>query len=530
MNSFRTEVNAHISLLKQISGSIRTKIYDLFADSKRQKRGIINGLGTIFKSITGNLDASDGEYYVKSINQLKSDQNQIENMLKNQISTTTSIINNFNSTIKQLEIDETTFNRDMNKIERSIHQLQDKLSLIEAKLKFFEICEKLMESFLFIDDNLNDILNAITFARLKIIHSSIIAPDNLISALKEISQNLVRNNLPLPVKYSSIAQFLEIIELEAFQTNTEIVFILKIPLTDPQSYTMFHLYPIPIYDNRTGIHHILSFNEKLIARDDDSLTYALIKDPSQCKQLSPRKKLCSNIYAYPIDSNAACEAQLFRNTKQLPENCQTSMIYSQGYNVQKLEDNMWLVIVAEPLHATIHCPEANTKTVIITKNAVFQLSTNCYAFVGITKVQAETRKILEVSHNPHPIIINYNCCLHVPDKINKVHLQPLNLNNLNMDDLVSSKIKLDQYSKDIDNLINKPFIEKNISWFTYFNIILIVALIFTYILYKFLPRKKTTSTNPDPEDPKLPEPLRRIRSIIPRKRPNLQPEQEEATV
>jgi transcription termination factor NusB len=228
MNSFRSDMKTHVSLLTQISNSIQLKISEILVDTQnsRFKRGLINGVGSIFKALTGNLDASDGEYFTQAIDKITHDQHQIENLLKNQISVTSSVITTFNETIRKLQIDEETFNKDLKNIDIGIHMLDDQVKLVDTKLKFLEICEKLMESYLFLEDNVNDILNAITFARLKIIHSSIITPQELLESLEQISRNLVRNNLPLPAKISEIAQYLEIIELEAFQTQNDVIYFL----------------------------------------------------------------------------------------------------------------------------------------------------------------------------------------------------------------------------------------------------------------------------------------------------------------
>lgn len=47
--------------------------------------------------------------------------------------------------------------------------------------------------------------------------TSIIAPVHWIVALQEISKNLVKSNLPLLVRYSSIAQYPEIMFNQIFQ-------------------------------------------------------------------------------------------------------------------------------------------------------------------------------------------------------------------------------------------------------------------------------------------------------------------------
>lgn len=530
MITFTSEVKTHLSLLEQISKSIRTKFDEIYLDTKRYKRGILNGIGSIFKSITGNLDAEDGEYYSNCINKLNQDERHLENLLKNQISVTTSVIQNFNSTIRKLQIDEETFNKDIKEIETAILKTSNDMQIVKTKLKFLEICEQLMASYIFIEDNLNDILNSITFARLKIIHTSIISPQDLVNSLQEISQNLQRNNLPLQIKLSKVAQYLDIIELKAFQINSELIFVLDIPLVDPQKYSVYKLYPIPILDNRTGLYHILSTSQKYIAKDDDSLMFIPISDLKECKPLHVNIKLCTNLFAYPIDSNAICEARLFKNLKALPENCQTSLIISQGYNVQKLEENRWLVINAEPLHVTINCPDKSSLTEIIYKNSVIKLQSNCYAFVGITKIQASSNDITNVKDDAHPIQIPYECCNQISDKIQVPKLKPLKLNNLNTEDLEIAKHKLDQYSKDLDDMINEPFVTKHISWFTYLIIILIIGLLFLYIFCKCRTRRRRLAIDVSTSPP--PKPSRTFRSFTDmfpqRRRPPIRREDEKA--
>ncbi|KAJ8954581.1 hypothetical protein NQ318_003112 [Aromia moschata] len=334
----------------------------------------------------------------------------------------------------------------------------------------------------------------------------------------EISQNLVKNNLPLPVKYSKIAQYLEIIELEAFQTKSDLIFVLRIPLVEQQLYTLYHLYPIPILDNRTGLHHVLSFSQKYIARNDDSLMYIPVKNLNACKQMDPHKKLCSELYAYPIDGNAPCEAQLLKNFKEIPKNCQNVLIFGQGYNVQKLSENAWLVMVSEPVHITINCIRMDTKIVIVYRNSVLKLQPDCYAFIGITKVQASSRNTINITDNSHPVLIPYECCSNIPDKIHLPKLEPLQFEHLNVENLEIANHKLEQYSRDLDKLINEPFITKHIPWVTYLTISIVVSIIIMYVIYKC--RKSRRAKKEESSKPIHLEALKRINSIL-KIRPNI---------
>ena len=524
---FYSNVQTHISLLNQLSESLQLKYEDLFADTKRYKRGILNGVGTIWKSITGNLDASDGEFYTECINKLLNDDHQLENLMKNQISVTTSVIKNFNDTIQKFRIDEETFNRDIKIIENAILNISDTIGFIESKLKVIEICENLMENYMYLENELNDILNAITFARLKIIHSAIITPKDLVLSLQQISQGLHKNNLPFPASSTKIAQYLDIIELQAFQTESKIVFILKIPLVQPEAYSIYKLYPIPILDNRTGLFHVLSISEKYIAKDDDSLMFIPLSNLNNCKLLNPRVKLCSNLVPYPIDTDAICEAQILKNPVLLPKTCKSSLVLAKNYNIQELEDNTWLILISDPLTVTIKCQNQEANTEIIYKTSILQLTINCNAYVGNTKIQPKLNQGSEFISTFHTISVPYDCCQHLPENVkDKLKLQPLKLNNFNTENLDIAKHKLEQYSRDLDNLTNEPFVRKHISWFTYFIIVLVITLILLYIFCKCRNRRnvkiaiQNSSDNP-PRPPRSNKTLRQIVKFLPRRRPSV---------
>lgn len=99
----------------------------------------------------------------------------------------------------------------------------------------------------------NHILFGITYARLKIIHTFIITPGDLTTALKELSRTLISDSLPTPISYSNVASCFKIIELAAFRRQTEIVFVLKISLIELKINILFRLFPIKVMDNRTAL-------------------------------------------------------------------------------------------------------------------------------------------------------------------------------------------------------------------------------------------------------------------------------------
>lgn len=76
---------------------------------------------------------------------------------------------NIDETIEELQIDGMVFNDDINKIKRTVHHLNYKLVNVAAKLNPRNL--RRSDGGVHNDDS-NDVLNSITFARSQIIHSS----------------------------------------------------------------------------------------------------------------------------------------------------------------------------------------------------------------------------------------------------------------------------------------------------------------------------------------------------------------------
>lgn len=96
-------------LLPKTSDAIKNKFSDIFVDTGKTKIENFNGTGTLFRAITGNLDAINVEYVTDYINKLNQVQALIENFLKNQFIITPTVIKNFIQKTQQLQIGEKTF-------------------------------------------------------------------------------------------------------------------------------------------------------------------------------------------------------------------------------------------------------------------------------------------------------------------------------------------------------------------------------------------------------------------------------------
>ena len=263
--SFSLTLRAHAKTLGAISKRISTNLETIQLETQRRyKRGILNGVGSIWKAISGNLDAADGEYFNDCIDKLEKDDREIQALLKNQIHIVSTTIKNFNNTIRKLLIDEQNFNDNIRKIQDAINDAQIESQMLHAQLNTIDICESLLESFIIIEEEIRDTIDSLTFSKLGLLHPSVIKPDELMQQLIMISKNLDHNNLPLQPSLANLPGLVDLIVLKAFQTDKRLVFVLQIPLVSNDQFSTYHLYSIPTKNVGQNAYHTIIPESKYI--------------------------------------------------------------------------------------------------------------------------------------------------------------------------------------------------------------------------------------------------------------------------
>lgn len=127
-------------LLTSLENKVALQVYQLNPTSLREKRGLINGLGTVVKFLTGNLDHNDAEKYDNAINMLSHQQGKIESLVSDQI------------TLLQPAIDKFQKNTDI--LKRNHIILQSRIKQLE-KLTTISAGITDVESLLFIETTLS---------------------------------------------------------------------------------------------------------------------------------------------------------------------------------------------------------------------------------------------------------------------------------------------------------------------------------------------------------------------------------------
>ena len=161
--SFQTGHNPSNSenVLNFLKTSIKTTLNNIKLNTNnvnRVRRWIFNGLGTIIKSITGNLNAKNEEKW-KDVTR----NNKIRFKIIYKYSTTSGIIKNFNNTINNNTHNTLNFKKTLNVLETTVRNGLGNVN----KMMFVNILNEIQVLYSLLLNTIQEIENSITFCKLK---------------------------------------------------------------------------------------------------------------------------------------------------------------------------------------------------------------------------------------------------------------------------------------------------------------------------------------------------------------------------
>ena len=222
------EYNMEIKNLK----SWLQRLHDLVIHLKlathiRVKRGLLNVIGSISKSLFGTLDEDDLKLINENMDKLFDDDNKIKIIVSNQ----TALIRRMIKTngLEQIEIISKTLEKDIQQIrnEGAITNLILQLEGASYDLHF----------------QLNEILNVITMGKQgPIISPQVINHEEFLQAYRKTLEGKFAQQ---SMNEDNFQFILDISNLKLWTTNTKIFCSITIPILEDQQWNIQRIYPIP---------------------------------------------------------------------------------------------------------------------------------------------------------------------------------------------------------------------------------------------------------------------------------------------
>lgn len=464
--NYSYETSNYLKILKLVKETTETKLSEIIPRPMRPKRGLINGVGSIFKAITGNLDASDGERYEALIRQLQINQEKLSSSIVTQNSISLELITKFNNTIEKVSHNEKLLEDRLNQIAKMVEN-----NLFNEDILFIkDVLIQLITLYEYITSILQDIENSITFAKIKILHPSIIKTTDLYRELVILQKYLKKqNNLPFPVTSENIPFFEKLIQIDCYVLNNKITYILHIPIMDPESFDYYHLHSIPfLSQNQFGT--IIPKNKFLLK---NNLHYIFQNEP--CLETRANSFICpKNNNKNSIKEDAPCEVQILQG-KGTNKCKQVGLTLSKPV-IEHLENtNEWIIVLPEKQTVVLKCKNEEFRK--LSGIFLIKLPKNC-------TIQIEELIIIndQTSSNNYQPIIFPDFKIDSPVNFNKI--ANFELEELNLQDLQEIKTRLIQ---------NYPILENDkitsfpSAWTILIYILLVITIIY-WIYQKFFIR------------------------------------------
>lgn len=445
----------------------------------RLKRGLINGLGSIWKSVTGNLDNEDGERIERHLDQLSKNQLNQKQILESQITLTTQAIEKFQLSITNLTTNQYILQSRILQIEQDLKDHDETyFDFINAYTQINIMAQSILQI-------LETVEEAITFAKINVMHPSIIEPEDLLASLLQITQHA---NLPFAVVTEQILNFETLITIKAYWKKTKLNFLLEVPIIDTLQYNLYHLYSCPtIYQNNTF--QLIIPNQKYLILSDQyySSTNELCK-------LIDKNYYCNNLDLIDIGTNQPCEVQLLL-AKRPYSNCRVNLIKLTSQKIQTLEFNQLLVINPSDKQISFDCKDLSETRMLTLGTYIVTNPKNCVTKFSNQKFTYMQTDITNQANNYIPELdFNLNISHHY-------QIKNISLLQTNLDDLNSIKYQMEQNKQDV-NLIS----DTTSHWYkpSLWTIILYITLICfsIYIVQKIKKRLQETGINPEEDSPR----------------------------
>ena len=205
---------------------------------------------------------------------------------------------------------------------------------IYANLKIMEHIQAMSSFGLFIQQDIQNIITAIMFAKRNTVHPSVLSAKKLLSELI-IATKYKPNNLHFP--YALLDQNTEgiitLADIKAFRINELLIFVASNPLTVDEIFDLYKLIPYPSkFRNEQFIY--VKPKEDYLLINEQRTTFSLASNTDTCKHVHRELLICK--FEKPLFTrlkNRICEVELLTEPKVIPKNCDLRII--------RLETEIW---------------------------------------------------------------------------------------------------------------------------------------------------------------------------------------------
>lgn len=459
--------------------------------NRRFKRALMDFGGSILKTIFGTLDTEDALKFSQAINDVQTDEKQLAHLMKDNIHVIKSTISTFNTTINKVNENQNHLLENVKTLRNIMETISNSNDKLEIKSQTNTLLNSLESIILTLSLDIDDVSNAILFAKLNVLHPTVLSPHQLYNELDKNRNNLPKHyELPVSLTLQNIHEIIDLSKLICYYHSNRIIVVVKIPLVLPQIYNLYNVISLPTpYDiTKPDTYALIAPTDSYVAITNDHMFYSLITDIEKCKVISEKCYVCVLTNIYSTIANPICETVLLTEAvKTLPETCTIRLIHGIIDVFHKIKGNRWIFVQSEPGKCHITCNnQPENIEVVLFGSGILTLPKTCKAFYKTLQfIPSNENTAINVTNKISDFnIIQDDCCEKMRlnktlDKLPFVKLENIN----NLDSLVHASTHLNLFEQELNKLENPSHFEQYSTHYislTYITSILVLI----YILYR----------------------------------------------
>jgi len=476
-------------LLKEITGQRN--------DRKRRRRGVFNFVGELSKILFGTLDEDDAKYYNDQIKLFERNSEDVDILLKQQLSVMKSSLGAVNNTLIDMAHNEDILKEGVRKVTDYMNTLKSEtnanLNLISTKIEVEGHISKVSRAMNALQRDLDLLIDSVINAHKGVLQPQIVSPDALMGSLIKSSQAFPKDTtLPFPMSKDSTHLLFRLCELQVYIKNDILGYVILLPLVNRGTFDVYKLIPIPIALDRNQYLYIETGKPFLWI--DKARQYYFLSDgvwTDTCKLLNPMSYVCKQsdpLLSSHLHEN--CIVRLLQPRTSVPTICDKRVVELSNSVWTQLANNEWIYFVPKSEGITILCGDRSPIDIVVSGVGKLGINANCKGFGKSALFQ--THSILNMGAAGYEsdflskVNLEYDCCewLNVKVNLSSVHMNT-SFKHLvsHLDDLKIASHKISE----VENLIKEQEWKRlhATTHTTYSTLVYIcLTLIVLYVLYK----------------------------------------------
>ncbi|XP_034194687.2 uncharacterized protein LOC117610941 [Osmia lignaria lignaria] len=319
----------------------------------RNKRGLLNFVGSVSKNLFGTLDEDDLKLINQNMDKLFEQQNVMSNAILNQTHIIKTLLKEANSdTMFKLHRENfVLYHSAIDKINNNSRNIYMNSQLIAISVLITEI-----------ENDVRNFMDAMTLGRSGIVNPSIVKPKEFVQRLEALQRSEFKR-YSIDLKEENYQILISISSFTISIVNHKIAYVFEIPLIDEQEWEIKRLYPIPTTrDNIIYTIPVIPHNTAL--ETNSQIILSSQREIEKFKRYNKLRICKQKSASHPISSSKKCESEILQLAPDILKICPTGTYYmSEELTYIELESGKFIVIPRGEVEIQTLCKEHSTITI-----------------------------------------------------------------------------------------------------------------------------------------------------------------------